>query len=109
MPRFKKKPLEVEAVKITRPMTIEALSGTLKGEPGDWLVTFDNGFQVFIKDGTFKAEYEEIPDLNRLILDGFNKHVNPSPLPGPVMPYRVTRPAQPEPQQYPIVTCKDQY
>jgi hypothetical protein len=36
MPKFRKKPVTIEAVRITLPMTVETLEGTMRGEPGDW-------------------------------------------------------------------------
>jgi len=60
MPKFRKKPVVVEATKLTRPMTVETLEGTMKGNPGDWLITGVNGEQYFCKDDIFRKTYEPV-------------------------------------------------
>lgn len=62
MPTFVRKPVEVEAVRITRPMTVETLEGVMRGEPGDWLVTGVKGEQWFIKDDLFRLTYEPVEE-----------------------------------------------
>ncbi len=58
MPKFRKKPLIVEAVKLTRSITIETSKGTMKGHPGDYLITDKNGEQYPCDRDQFEAEYE---------------------------------------------------
>lgn len=58
MPQFRKRPVVVEAVRLTRPMTVETLEGVMRGEPGDWLITGVAGEQYFCKHEIFKATYE---------------------------------------------------
>ena len=60
MPNFRKIPVFIEAVRITRAMSIETLEGTMKGEPGDWLITGVKGDQYFCKDDLFRATYEAV-------------------------------------------------
>ena len=60
MPKYRKKPVIVEAVQITRPMTIETLEGTMRGDPGDWLITGVKGEQYFCKDDIFQQIYEKV-------------------------------------------------
>ncbi len=60
MPKFRKKPVVVEAIQISRPMTIETPEGTMKGEPGDWLITGVEGEQYFCKDRIFRQTYEPV-------------------------------------------------
>ena len=62
MPRFRKKPVIIEAVQLTRPMTVVTLEGTMTGNPGDWLITGIKGEQYFCKDDIFKATYELVGD-----------------------------------------------
>lgn len=62
MPKYVRKPVEVEAVRITRPMTVETLEGVMRGEPGDWLVTGLKGEQWFIKDDLFRLTYDPVED-----------------------------------------------
>lgn len=45
MTKYRKKPTIVEAVKLKRSITIETSTGTMKGLPGDYLITDKNGEQ----------------------------------------------------------------
>ena len=63
MPLFKKKPVIVEAVRLTRPIIIKTLEGDIAGEVGDWLVTGVKGEQYPCKDDVFRMTYEEVIDL----------------------------------------------
>jgi hypothetical protein len=58
MPKFKKRPVVIEAVQITRPMTVETLVGVMRGEPTDWLITGVKGEQYFCKHDIFLKTYE---------------------------------------------------
>lgn len=58
IPKYRKKPIVVEAVKLTRPITIETSKGTMKGLPGDYLVTDKNGEQYPCDRDQFESEYE---------------------------------------------------
>jgi hypothetical protein len=58
MPKFKKRPVVIEAVQITRPMTVETLEGVMRGEPTDWLITGVKGEQYFCKHDIFLKTYE---------------------------------------------------
>jgi hypothetical protein len=62
MPRFTKRPVEIRATQITRPMTIETLEGIMSGKPGDWLITGIKGEQYFCADDIFRATYDPIDD-----------------------------------------------
>ena len=48
----------IEAVQITRPMTVETLEGVMHGEPTDWLITGVKGEQYFCKNDIFLRTYE---------------------------------------------------
>lgn len=56
--RYRKKPVVIEAIRISRPMTVETLEGTMRGNPGDWLITGVAGEQYFCRDDIFRATYE---------------------------------------------------
>lgn len=58
MPKYRKKPTTVEAVKLTRSITVESSNGTMKGLPGDYLITDENGEQYPCDRDQFEAEYE---------------------------------------------------
>lgn len=60
MPLFRKKPVIIEAVKITRPMIIKTLEGDMLGNIGDWLITGVNGDQYPCKADIFNQTYEPI-------------------------------------------------
>ena len=62
MPKFRKKPVVIEAVQITRPMTVETLEGVMRGEPTDWLITGVKGEQYFCKNDIFLRAYEAEPE-----------------------------------------------
>lgn len=58
MPKYRKKPVVVEAVKLKRSITIETSKGTMKGLPGDYLITDKQGEQYPCDRDQFDAEYE---------------------------------------------------
>lgn len=60
MPRFRKKPVVIEATRLTNKMTVETLEGTMTGDKGDWLITGVNNEQYFCKDDIFRKTYEPI-------------------------------------------------
>ncbi|WP_096435103.1 hypothetical protein [Alteribacter populi] len=62
MPRYKRRPVEVDAVKITRAISIETTGNTMKGNPGDYLITEVNGEQYPCNAELFEQEYELVKD-----------------------------------------------
>ncbi|WP_078547863.1 hypothetical protein [Litchfieldia alkalitelluris] len=58
MPKYRKKPIIVEAVKLKRSITIETSNGTMKGLPGDYLITDKNGEQYTCDRDQFENDYE---------------------------------------------------
>lgn len=60
MAKFRKKPVVIEAVQLTRVTLIETLEGTMRGEPGDWLITGVKGEQYPCKPDIFEATYERV-------------------------------------------------
>lgn len=60
MAKYRKLPVEIEAVRLTRQVSIKTLEGTMVGEPGDWLITGVKGEQYPCKDDVFRATYEPV-------------------------------------------------
>lgn len=58
MPKFRKKPLVIEATRLTRPVLVETLEGYMSGKPGDWLITGVRGEQYVCRDDVFRETYE---------------------------------------------------
>lgn len=64
MPKFRKKPVVIEATQITRKVTVETLEGTMIGTPGDWLITGVANEQYFCKPDIFEKTYETVNDCD---------------------------------------------
>lgn len=62
MPKFRKKPVVIEAVQLTRRVQIETPEGTMTGNPGDWLITGVNKEQYPCKDDIFQRTYEPVEE-----------------------------------------------
>ena len=62
MTKYKKKPVVIDAVQLTRKITIETLEGNMVGNVGDWLITGVKGEQYPCKDDIFKECYERVDD-----------------------------------------------
>ena len=58
MPKYRKKPVAVEAIRLTRETTVKTLEGEMTGNVGDWLITGVNGEQYPCKDDIFRKTYE---------------------------------------------------
>lgn len=58
--RFRKKPVVIEAERLTERIEIETLEGVMIGNPGDWLITGVAGEKYPCKDDIFRATYEEV-------------------------------------------------
>ncbi len=61
--KYQKKPATVEAVKLTRRITVHTSEGDMVGEPGDWLVTEPDGRQYPVKDDAFQRDYAAVLEL----------------------------------------------
>ncbi len=68
MPLFRKKPVEIQAVRLTARTTIRTLEGDMVGCPGDWLITGVAGEKYPCKDHIFRETYEPVDELARLAL-----------------------------------------
>ncbi|GAE27444.1 hypothetical protein JCM9140_3591 [Halalkalibacter wakoensis JCM 9140] len=62
MARYRRKPEMIEAVKITRTITIETAKGSLIGNPGDYLITDKHGEQYPCDARKFEQTYERVKD-----------------------------------------------
>lgn len=72
MAKFRKKPVVVDAVRLTERTEIKTLEGTMIGNPGDWLITGVAGEKYPCKEDIFRATYEpaDVEDRKiRSILD----------------------------------------
>ena len=62
MAKYRKRPVVIDAVRLTRRVTIHTLEGDMVGEPGDWLITGVEGEQYPCKDDVFQATYEPVDE-----------------------------------------------
>ena len=60
MKKYRKKPVVIEAERLTHRMEIKTLEGTMIGEPGDWLIKGINGELYPCKNDIFERTYEEV-------------------------------------------------
>ena len=58
--RFRKLPVIVDALQLTRRVSIETGQGVLVGEPGDWLISGMDGSQYPCGAGIFEETYEPV-------------------------------------------------
>ncbi len=64
LPKYRRKPIVVEAVKITSPITIDTAEGKMTGKTGDYLITQEDGAQYPCNADTFKEMYEPVKTYN---------------------------------------------
>lgn len=57
---FKKKPVTIDAIRLSRPIKIQTLEGEMLGNAGDWLITGVKGEQYPCKDDVFRETYEPV-------------------------------------------------
>lgn len=62
MPRFRKKPVVIEAYQTLSPVDIVTLEGTMRADPGDWIITGVKGERYPCKPDIFEATYEPAED-----------------------------------------------
>ena len=65
MPKFRKRPVIIEAVQISEPRFVETLEGVMKGNPGDWMITGVKGEQYFCRNDIFLQTYEKMEEVNQ--------------------------------------------
>ena len=69
MPKFRKKPVVIEAYRTTERRVIETLEGTMVADPGDWVITGVKGETYPCKDDIFRATYEAAdPQAERALI-----------------------------------------
>lgn len=54
---YVKQPVEVDAVRMDSPFSVEIEGGMLTGSAGDWLVTAADGSQWIVRDDVFRESY----------------------------------------------------
>lgn len=64
MPKFRKRPVEIEAYQTDKEMDIETLEGVMHANIGDWIITGINGEQYPCKPDIFEKTYEPIISSN---------------------------------------------
>lgn len=78
MPTFRKKPVVINAARLTHRREIPTLEGVMIANKGDWLITGVEGEQYPCKDAIFRKTYEPVGPHARLMWeqsDGFyNEH-----------------------------------
>ena len=57
---YRKKPVVIQAKRLTRPMSAETLEGIMQGGVGDWLIIGVKGEEYFCKNDIFQMTYEEV-------------------------------------------------
>ncbi len=68
MAKYRRKPIVVDAVKITKSITVDSEEGTVVGNPGDYLVTEPNGKQYPCSADEFEKTYAPISESFDMIL-----------------------------------------
>lgn len=58
MAKYRKIPVVIDATRLTERIEIQALEGTMVGQPGDWLITGVAGEQYPCKHEIFIKTYE---------------------------------------------------
>ena len=63
MPKFRKRPVVIEAEQTDVRVEIETLEGTMVADPGDWIITGVKGERYPCKPDIFAQTYEPVePD-----------------------------------------------
>ena len=60
MPRFRKRPVEIEAYQVHEDVYIETLEGRMHASPGDWIVVGVQGERYPVKPDIFEKTYEAV-------------------------------------------------
>ena len=68
MALFRKKPIIVEAIQITKITLVETLEGTMTGNPGDWLIIGATGERYICKEDIFPLTFDAVEDLEYKLL-----------------------------------------
>jgi len=68
--KFRKKPVVIEARRAVVAEEIQTLEGTMRAEPGDWIITGVKGEQYPCKPDIFARTYDPADDEARAALAG---------------------------------------
>jgi hypothetical protein len=60
MPRFRKKPIEVDAYRTTKRIEIKTPEGTMVADIGDWIITGIEGERYPCKNDIFWKTYDPV-------------------------------------------------
>lgn len=60
MPKYRKKPLVIEAQRMDKAFSVETLEGVMTGNPGDYLITGVKGEQYPCAADVFEASYDPV-------------------------------------------------
>lgn len=60
--KYRKRPVVIQARRLTERAEIDTLEGMMTGHPGDWLITGIKGEQYPCKDDIFRASYEVVEE-----------------------------------------------
>ncbi len=60
MSYYRRRPLMIDAVRLTETAVIKTLEGEMTGNPGDWLITGVHGEQYPCGADTFRKSYEHV-------------------------------------------------
>jgi hypothetical protein len=69
MPRFRKRPVEVDAYQVHEDLYIETLEGRMHASPGDWIVVGVHGERYPVKPDIFEKTYEPVPGDGRAAVE----------------------------------------
>lgn len=70
MPKFRKRPVVVQAERLQQRCVVKTLEGEMVGEPGDFLITGVQGEQYPCKPDIFKSTYEPLDDAGARLMYG---------------------------------------
>lgn len=62
MAKFRKKPVVIDAYQTEVTVEIQTLEGTMRADPGDWIITGVNGEQYPCKPDIFEKTYERVEE-----------------------------------------------
>ena len=62
MPKFKKKPIVIEAYQTDKQLIINTLEGDMKANSGDWIITGVEGEQYPCKPDIFEKTYDPVEE-----------------------------------------------
>ncbi len=69
MPRYRTKPVVIEATRLAYPTEVTTLEGIIKGNPGDWLIVGVKGERYICKHDIFVRTYEPVDEIAEEELD----------------------------------------